>query len=279
MILDQISIHTFIYKKVAVEIMMKSLENCGVKKFEFYAAAPHFCHYDDFPATPEEIEENTTHIHNIATTHRLKMDCFAPESIDYPLNIASENDGIREKSVHYFLDYLDDLTALGCNSLLLTSGWGYYDKPKLSAWERSCRSLKRIVKRAEELGVTVYLRPISKYSTNLVNNLPSLVRMLYEVNNDHLKACIDCSNLNEASETISDYFEVIPDKIGYFRFYNLTPYGELITGDGSEYIKSCFEELDRWNYTGTAALELNFEHLTNPDYYTDLAVQQLSSLL
>lgn len=278
MTLEQISIQTFAYKKISIKLMMESLERAGAKKIEFYAAAPHYCHYADLPATQEEIASCTSEIHNLAVLHGVTMDCFAPEAVEYPINIASEDNGIREKSVRYFLDYMDDLASLGCSSMLITSGWGYFNKCKWAAWERSKASLKRIVARAEELGITVYLKPVSKFSSNLVNNLVSLVRMLSEVPSENLKACIDVANLTETGETITDYFNIIPDRIGYFRFYNLTDNGEITTGEGLKTVKAYFDELDECGYKGTAAFELNFEHLVNPDHYACLAFKQLNTL-
>lgn len=275
---EQLSIQTFAYKKISIDRMLESLGKTGITKYEFYAGAPHYCHYKDFPMSREEIDKLTDQIHSDSDENGLKMDCFAPESIEYPLNIASENPSVREKSIRYYLDYMDDLADLGASSMLVTSGWGYFEQDKMPAWNRSRDALIRIAKRAEELGVTLYLRPVSKLMSNLVNNLASLTRMVCEINSSALMACIDTSVLDEAGETISDYFRVIPDKIRYFRFYNLTSAGEVTTGEGLEQIRSYFSDLDRFDYTGTAVMELNFEHLTNPEHYGSLAVKQLKTL-
>lgn len=277
--LEQIAVQTFAYKKVSLEHMAESLHGAGVKNFEFYAAAPHYCHYADFPATAEEIRALDARIHGLCTEYGLTMSCFAPESADYPINIASENPELREKSVRYFLDYLDDLAALGCDQLMLTSGWDYFDRDKMAAWRRSVKSLRRIAARAEELGVRLLLRPVSKFSTNLVHDLPSLTRMLFEVGSDSLYACIDVANLAENGETIADYYDVLPDRIGHFRCYNLTDGGEVTTGEGVPTVKAYFDELDRFGYTGTVGFEMNFEHMVDPDCYVRQAMDQLRGAL
>ncbi len=275
---DQLSIQTFAYKKVSINKMLESLERSGIQKYEFYAGAPHYCHYGDFPMSQDKIGRLTFQIHDGSNAHNLKMDCFAPESLEYPLNIASENHAVREKSIRYYLDYMDDLSSLGTETMLVTSGWGYFEQDKTPAWKRSQAALKRMAKRAEELDIILYLRPVSKLMSNLVNDLPSLTRMICEVDSSSLKACIDTSVLDETGETISDYFRVIPDKIGYFRFYNLTSSGEVTAGEGLDVVRSYFDDLDRYGYSGTAAMELNFEHLVDPNHYACLAVKQLNSL-
>ena len=279
--LEQISIKTYVYKKYALESMFDSIAKAGYVNYDFYAAAPHFCHYEDIPMSRERIDSVTAFIHNSSVNNNLKMTCFSPEVVDYPINIASENDRVRKKSVRYFLDYLDDLADHGCETLMLTSGWGYFDKDKWSAWERSKRSLKKIVSRAEELGITILLRPDSRLVCNLVNDLPSLVRMLFEIPSDSLKACIDVESLDENKESISDYFEIIPDRIGYFRFYNETGAGNLANGDmlARQKIRSYFRELDAYGYTGIAAIKLDFDHLVDPGHYAALAMKELKKII
>lgn len=275
---DQLSVQTFAYKKISIDKMLDALGDSGITRYEFYAGAPHYCHYKDFPRSQEEIARLTSRIHSGSDRNGIKMDCFAPESLEYPLNIASENTSVREKSIRYYLDYMDDLADLGTSCMLITSGWGYFEQDNMPAWKRSRDALRRLSNRAEELCITLYLRPVSKLMSNLVTDLASLTRMICEVNSSALMACIDTSVLDETGETISDYFRVIPDKIGYFRFYNLTSAGEITTGEGLDTVRSYFNDLDRFGYTGTTAMELNFEHLTDPKYYGCLAVKQLKTL-
>lgn len=280
--IDRIALYTFIYKKFSINYMMEALKKADVKEIEFHATAPHYCHCDDLPATKQELEDMRTSLHGVAAENDVKIGCFVPEGTDYPINIASEDNYFREKSVRYFLEYLEDLPGLGCDTMLVTPGWDYFDHSPAEfqkAWNRARISLKRIAKRAEELSVTVCLKPVTRTSTNLVYNLKTLVRMITEVGSDNLKASIDLYNLEETGDTIAEYFELFPNKVGYFHcYYNLDEEGKASEED-TKNLLGWLEELNNYGYDGPIGLELNYECWLDPAKYTKLLMDHLREIL
>lgn len=275
---SQLTVETTCFKKVNPDLMYEAVSKTGVKQLEFYAGAPIFCHYESLPATEKEIKEMRNHICKKLDEKGMRIAVLAPQSVDYEINIASDVDLIREKSIRYFIGYLRDLKDLECDSMMMTSGWGYFDQEAAPAWERSCESLKKIAAEAEKLGVHVLLRPVWKYGTNLVNNIASLKKMLDDVGNDALKVVLDVGALKDG-ESITDYFDTFgAEKIGYFKFSNLTPGGEVTTGDGVASVKAYFDELDKNGYTGAAGIEMNYEHTEDPARYIELAVSHLKAI-
>ena len=45
---------------------------------------------------------------------------------------------------------IDISVAIGCNMVLITSGWSYYNEPVKDAWKRSALMLTKIAKYAEK---------------------------------------------------------------------------------------------------------------------------------
>lgn len=276
--LSQIAVETTCFKKVSPDLMYEVAAKNGIKQLEFYAGAPLFCHYESLPATEEELEEMTGHIRKKLEEYDLNIAVLAPQSVDYEINIASDVEEIRRKSINYFKGYLNDLKALGCEKMMLTSGWGYFNQDAEPAWERACESLKEIAAEAEKLEGNVLLRPIWKYGTNLVNNLPSLKKMLDEVGSIAMKVALDIGGLEEG-ESITDYFKTFGvDGIGYFRFSNFTENGEVVAGTGTDDVKAYFDELDQNGYCGAVGIVMNYEHTEDPEKYVTLAAEQLKKI-
>ena len=276
--LNRIAIETTCFKKVSPDLMYEALAKNGIKQMEFYAGAPLFCHYDSLPATNQELEEMQNHVKEKLSEYGMKIAVLAPQSVDYEINIASDVEEIREKSIRYFIGYLNDLKALGCEDMMLTSGWGYFDQEVEPAWNRSCDSLKKITAEAQRLGVNVLLRPIWKYGTNLVNNADTLKKMLDDVGNSALKVALDVDGMEEG-ESITSYFKMFgTEKIRYFKFSNFTADGEVVTGDGTQNVKAYFDELEQNGYKGVAGITLNYEHTEDPEKYVTLVAEQLKTI-
>ena len=276
--LSQIAIETTCFKKVCPDLMYEAVSKTGVKKLEFYAGAPLFCHYESLPVTAEELKEMTDHVSVKLAEYGMTIAALAPQSTDYEINIASDVDTIREKSIRYFIGYLNDLKALGCDRMTMTTGWGYYDQDVAPAWERAVDSVKKIATEAEKLGVTILLRPVWKFGTNIVNDIPSMKKMIEEVDCPAVKISLDIGGLDEG-ESITDYFKTFgKDMIGYVRFSNFTATGQITDGSGVEGAKAVFDELDANGYEGDAGLEMNYEHTEDPAKYIADAVANLKTI-
>ena len=266
------AVHTFYYSHNGYDTMIDSLKNGGIEHIEFYAGAPHLC--ERYEYSYEEKMKIVSHLKDKADAEGIIIDSIFVPTNDSATNIADENSEIREFSVQFDMRHIDDAAVLGAKGIIIDSGWGIQEHCSRCAWDRSLASMKRIVKHAEEVGVEVYLRPMGS-TTNIVNNLSALVKMIYQIDSPMFKACMDIPVLEANGEQIEEYYRLLPGKIGNVRISNYMNDGELCEGKGVDQLKGYIDILDDYEYDGSIGIEISWEHL---DTFNE-ATRNLSNVL
>ena len=114
--LNQLAAMNMVYNRYSFTYFLDSLERMGVKQFELWAGAPHFCNFiqslSDAGKLRKEVE-----------ARGLKIVCLTPEQVLYPHNIASSDKELRQFSLEYFYKYIGQTAELGADKMLCCAGW------------------------------------------------------------------------------------------------------------------------------------------------------------
>lgn len=262
---EHILVHTFYYTHNSFETMVRSLSENGVTDLEFYGSAPHLC--EMYRYTRDEHQEMLEGKKKLLDEYGIRIRCIFVPMLDCPVNIADENEEIREFSIAYVKRFINDAEYLGVKGILIDSGFGLYDKNKQEAWERSYQGLKTIGDYADMHGVDVYLRPVGT-SSNIVSNLHDLQKMLQQLGCSRMKACADLNIAAGNGEQMEEYISAFGRQLGYVRIGNFSEKGELCEGKGLDVFFSVQETLEASEYCGDIGIEIGWERLDNPDSAT-----------
>lgn len=259
-------------EKVAVmseAYLFFTLEHCldatareGLRLIDVYGGAPHIWLDGWSPAASARIRRQLA-------DRGLAVSSYTPEQVAYPENIAAGDDDLREASVRYFLRHLEIAHELEAPQMLVCSGWGLHDQPVDQAWDRSVSSMRRIDRRARELGIRLAYEPLQPKETNLVYDLPTARRMIAELESDNIGICVDTVAMAVAGETLDQWF----DAFGGLQHLHLNDgethgllAGHLTWGDGSLPLEEFVGVLQRYDYSGYITLEpLNLRYRRDPD--------------
>lgn len=263
--IEHILVHTFYYTHNSFETMVRSLKDNGVTDIELYGSAPHLCEMYEY--TPQERSEMLEGKKKLFEEYGIRIPCIFVPTMDCPVNIADENNEVREFSTEYVKHFLDDAEFFGVKGILIDSGFGLYDKDREAAWARSVESLKMIGEYAAKCGVEVYLRPLGT-SSNIVSNLWDLQKMLRQINCPQIKACADLNIAAGNGERLEDYISVFEKELGYVRIGNFSAEGELCEGKGLNAFRAVVEKLEASEYCGDIGIEIGWERLDIPDTAT-----------
>ncbi|MBW0448293.1 hypothetical protein EN871_21680 [bacterium M00.F.Ca.ET.228.01.1.1] len=247
------------YVYFTFEYFLNSMEKFGIESIELWGGTPHFfaehITYDDVRRMSAEL-----------TKRRMKLVCFTPEQVIYPFNIAASEKDLRARSIQYFRNNIIAAADLGAPLMLVTSGWGYFDENRDSAWQRAVDALQYLSSFAEQNGVMLTMEAFRPEESNLVNNLSSLKKMLDEVSSKFLTPCLDTIAMGVANESMQNYFDVLGQKITHCHFVDGNPYGHMAWGEGSFPLDEFVVTLNRNAYHGHLGLELTeSRYLSNPD--------------
>src|SRR5699024_1009467 len=248
--LDKLCGMNITYMRYSFDYFLNSLKKLDVSFMELWGGAPHFLISDMTHHKAKEVQRKIQ-------TRNIKIEVFTPEQCMYPINIASSDKSIRDRSINYFLKSIDIADSLEVGKMLITSGLGYFDGNKEHTWKRSKEALNQISKYAEEKKVELLLEPLSVYESNLVTDLTTLKQMLLEVDSDQFKPMVDIAPMTLEQESLEDYFSEFSANLSHVHFVDTNLFHEhLPLGEGDTDIANNLKIIHKHNYTGKLTLEL-----------------------
>lgn len=239
----------FSYQHHSLERCFDDMAALGRTAFELWGVAPHL-------HVPDATDDDARVIRRTAAQRGMTMQCFTPEQVAYPVNIASSDVSVRGSSISMFLRAAELCVELGAPLLFLTSGRGREDEPVDGAWARSADALGTIVERAASLGVACVLEPLQRVESNLVVGAAALGRMLDELDSPNLGAVLDTVAMATSGETVADVADAVGDRLRHVHLVDGAPAGHLAWGDGELPLAAILGDLDATGYTGPLTIEL-----------------------
>lgn len=258
-LVDRVAGSNFSYQHLALERCLDDLAELGRTAIELWGIAPH-------AHVPWMTDTEARRIRESARARGLRIVCFTPEQVAYPVNIASADLRLRTESVKMFRRAAELAAELGAQHLFLTAGRGPEDESPDAAWRRSSDALGEIAGYAAGLGMNCVLEPLQRVESNLVNTAADAGRMLSEVGSSNLGVALDTVAAVVAGDSVDDYFDLLGDKVQHVHLIDGAPAGHLAWGDGRLPLSDIVSALTRHRYAGWATVELfgNGEYALNP---------------
>ena len=246
----------------------------GFQNVELWGGAPHFYSegmtYRQVAQTRREIE-----------SRGLRLICYTPEQCVYPINLASNAPDTRRRSQKFFENSIRAAGELGAGKVLVTSGTGYFDgSNREEAWKWAGEGLYALGEMAADYGITLALEVLRTDESNLVHDLPSLLKMLGELNHSSIGGMIDTIPMALAGERPAHYLEALGDRLVHIHFIDGAPRGHLAWGDGVLDKEGYLEELDAYPYKGYLSLEItDGRYFMDPSDSAKRSVERLFSVI
>lgn len=247
----QIAGMNYAYWHYPFDYFLDSMNRIGLENIEIWGGSPHFDIEDFSSAQIRALRRNIA-------DHQLKIVCYTPEQVNYPVNIAAREGDIRARSVGYFIKNIEVCAELGCPMIVAGPGWGYLNEPKQEAWSRSLDSLKTLAEKAQKLKIIIALEPLTTISSNLINYAAELSKMLDDLNEPNVKGMLDIGQMSILNETVDDYYEVLGAKGPiHVHLIDGRPTGHMAFGDGN--LPLCYDyfRLLERGYRGYMTMEIN----------------------
>lgn len=262
------------YMQYPLTYFLDSMLKYEIQNIELWGGFPH-CHVDDLKLI--DIKK----IKNEIKSRDLSIICFTPEqSFTSPINLASNDNQARQRSIEYFLKCADVCEELESPLLLVSSGWGYENEAKEEAWKRSRESLELV---ASKTNVTLGLEPVTKLESNVVYDLETLKQMMDEVNSPKIKALIDTIPMVLSGDDFNSYSKVLGNDLVHIHFVDgdqKDGLGHVAWGEGNLPVESYFQQLIDNDYKGYLTLELiSFDYLKNPNLSIETSLKTLAPYL
>lgn len=171
-------------------------------------------------------------------------------------DITSEDPAVRASGVDYLTACVEATHAIGANSF---SGVIFAQhtrtlsrRPEARHWQYSADSLRKVARRARELGVTIGIEPVNRYETFLINTCEQALELKDMVGADNVRIHLDTYHMNIEEKS---FYEATRRAGKDLVHYHLCENDRGIPGTGLVDWDGIFRGLAEIGYTGNAALE------------------------
>ena len=200
------------YRYYMIDDFFSSMQKLGFKSVEIWTCPQHF--YIDSIGYQDAVN-----FRHKAESYGLHIVCLTPEQNNpKPHNIAAKDPYLQHKTFQYFCNAIQIANELECGKILITSGWNFYSESCKEAWKRSVDMLSRISSFAEKMNVILAMEALQPSESRLVTDIPSIRKMLNDVNSSNLKITVDLGAMVCANETVQDYFNAFGKDVVHSHF-------------------------------------------------------------
>lgn len=134
--------------------------------------------------------------------------------LDPHYDVSSLNEDVRIGGVKYLQNIIRKM-AIGGGDLLSGvsyAGWGTPNvvmEDKSAYWNQSVRSMKEIIKTAEDCGVTYCVEAVNRFETCIINTAAEALAYVDEVDSPNIGVLLDTYHMNIEENSIGDAIRLV----------------------------------------------------------------------
>lgn len=141
--------------------------------------------------------------------------------LDRNYDVSSLDEKVRLGGVDYLKQIVERIGFMGGTLLSGVSyaGWGTPDNfngDKRPYWENSIKSMKEIIKTAENCGVTYCVEAVNRFETCLINTAEEALKYVDEVGSPNIGVLLDTYHMNIEENNIGDAIRLAGNKLTSF---------------------------------------------------------------
>lgn len=141
--------------------------------------------------------------------------------LDRNYDVSSLDEKVRLGGVDYLKRIVECIGFMGGTLLSGVSyaGWGTpdnFDGDKRPYWANSIKSMKEIIKTAEDNGVTYCVEAVNRFETCLINTAAEALKYVEEIGSPNIGVLLDTYHMNIEESNIGDAIRLAGDKLTSF---------------------------------------------------------------
>lgn len=141
--------------------------------------------------------------------------------LDRNYDVSSLDEKVRLGGVDYLKRIVERIGFMGGTLLSGVSyaGWGTPDNfngDKRPYWENSIKSMKEIIKTAENCGITYCVEAVNRFETCLINTAEEALKYVDEVGSPNIGVLLDTYHMNIEENNIGDAIRLAGNKLTSF---------------------------------------------------------------
>lgn len=248
---SQIALTNYPYHKCSLAFTLDSLQKLGAAKIEFVCCEPHF-YFDDVTADEAEALREAIEEKN------MEIICLTAPTMEYPMNLASENISTRTKTVNYLVQAIRYANQLKVPMVSFNMGQAALDIDADAAWVRAREAVAYLASVAESFGVKIALYVTGSKKSSLLDGVKKAGKLKEEVPSEALGFVADTVYLSKMGLTPEEFINEIGLESVFLVHFADCKSGtlHLAPGEGDLNLEEMLAGFDRAGYSGCFSLNM-----------------------
>ena len=270
----KIGIVSGVYLNYPIQEAVRRVAAAGYDSIDVWSGRPHVYRHDfTVPVLRQlcrSIEESG-----------LTVSSFLPAFYRYPYSLSSPNDVVRQDSIQYMKECMDNAVELGSPILLVVPGRTLYGQDREDGWKRLTDSIDAVCQYAFQYDIVLGVEAANRFVTDLVVTAADALRVLDELGHANLGVVLDTGHMNLGSESTREVVDLLGDRLLQFHVDDNDGVQQqnLVPGEGTFDFGEWIAALHQAGFDGALSAELGYHYTLDPDPAVQLTAQRLRQLL
>jgi protein FrlC len=258
-----------------IQDAVRLVARLGFDGIDIWGGRPHV-YRDDL--TREELDDLRRLIADLGLTVVSLMPAF----YRYPHSFSNPNPRVREDSVGYVRQCIDNAAVLGAGIVLIVPDHSLHGQPRDDARARFIDSVDAVARHASQYDLMLGIEVLYHDETDYVNSADDALAIIGELGHRNIGAVLDSGTLNLSKEDPAETLAALGDRLLQVHVNDNAGGREqqnLVPGDGAYDFRSLIRALRAHGYSGFLSAELTKGYADDPEPPLRTTAERLRSWL
>jgi protein FrlC len=270
----RIGVVSGVFLNYSIEEAIQRIATAGYDTVDIWSGRPHVYRRDLSAAELMRLRQ-------VIKGADLEVSSFLPAFYRYPYSLSSPNEIIRQDSIQYMKECMDNAVLLDSPILLIVPTRTLHGQGIENGWERFADSIAVVCEYAQQYDIKLGLESLNHYVSDLVSTVSDAVKMIEQLGYDNLGIVLDTGHINLGDESIRQAVQLAGQHLLQFHINDNDGVRQqnLIPGEGTFDFQTLIEVLHESGYGGVLSVELGYHYTHEPEPAVHEALRQTQALL
>jgi protein FrlC len=252
---------TSVLYQYSIQDAIPIIARAGYDGVDVWGGRPHVYRQD---LSPQELER----LRQVIEDHGLAIPSFMPAFCRYPYSLSNPNPKVRDDSIDYMRQCVDNAAILGAGIVLVVPDHSLHGQSREDSLGRMLESVDVVARHASQCDLKLGIEVLYYDETDLVNSADDALEIIDQLGHKNIGVVLDTGTLNLSKESPEAILAKLGDLVLQVHVNDNDGDREqqnLVPGDGTYDFRSLIQVLRNGDFSGFLSAELSKGYAGDPE--------------
>ncbi len=270
----KLAVVSSVFANYTLEDVLPIVARAGYEGIDLWGGRPHVFRSDLGPSRLRALRRQAADL-------GLEIASVIPAFYRYPFSLTTNDDRIRQDSLDYLRESIDNAVQLGATSVLTVPGRSLHGQGREDAWARMSDSLSTVADFGAAAGVRIGVEAVNHYVSDLVVNAADALRLIRPLGRDNLGVVLDSGHIHLAGQDGVEEVHSLGPLLYQVHLNDNdgNKHQGLVPGDGTFDYRPLLRTLSETRFAGFLSVELSWDYSVDPEPHVTSAAKRIREWL